>query len=132
MAFHCDVTKMYNSIRLEKESWCFQRYLFQKDLDPNEPTEEKLIPTVIYGVRSSGNQAQCGLRRTAEIHKDEFPEVYEIICKDTYMDDCMAGEFSADNFQKRQDELESVLLSANLLLSGFTVSYTHLTLPTKA
>ena len=44
-AFHCDIQKMYNAIQLQKEYWCFQRYWFQKDLDPNVNPEEKVIMT---------------------------------------------------------------------------------------
>ena len=28
----------------------------------------------LYGVRASGNLAECGLRRTAEVSKNEFPK----------------------------------------------------------
>ena len=113
---------MYNAIQLQKEYWGFQRYWFQKDLDPNVNPEEKVIMTCIYGVRSSGNQAQVGLRKTAEIHKEEYPEVSDIIYKDTYMDDCIAGEDTEEKLLKRQDELQMVIYTGGFLLKGFTVS----------
>ena len=50
--------------------------------------EEKVLSTLLYGVRSSGNQAETGSRKTAEMQKDEYPEVKRIIQKDVYVDDC--------------------------------------------
>ena len=56
VGFHTDVKKMYNTIKLRQEDWCFQRYLWQDQLDHQNNPEEKLIKTLIYGVRSSGNK----------------------------------------------------------------------------
>jgi len=65
IAFHTDIRKMYNSIQLKEEHWCFQRYLWENTLDVAKPPEEKVIKTLIYGVKSSGNQAERGLRQTS-------------------------------------------------------------------
>ena len=51
------------------------------DLDPSKIPDGKFIKTLIYGVRSSGNQAEFGLRKVAELSKEEYPEVNEIIQK---------------------------------------------------
>ena len=120
--FHCDIQKMYNAVHLNQEHWCLQRYLYQNDLNPNEPPKEKVIKTFIYGVTSSGNVAQCGLRKTAEIHKEEFPKVYEVISKDTYVDDCMSGAHSEKDSNQIQDEIKVVLLTGGFSLREFTVS----------
>ena len=37
--------------------------------------DEKVIKTLIYGVKSSGNQSEKRLRETARISADEYPEV---------------------------------------------------------
>ena len=49
---------MYNSVKLVEDDWCLQRHILQKDLDPRKLPEEKVIKTLIYGVKSSGNQAE--------------------------------------------------------------------------
>ena len=120
--YHCDIQKMYNAIRLKEEFWCYQRYWFQKDLDPDLTPEEKVIMTCIYGLRPSGNQAQVAIRKTAEIHKEEYPEVYDIICHDTYMDDGMSGENTEEELRRRQDEIQLVLATGGFSLKGFTTS----------
>ena len=121
-AFHCDVQKMYNAIQLKDSFWCLQRYLFQRDLDPSIPPQEKVIKTCIYGVKSSGNQAQCGLRQTAELLKDEYPEINDIVSKDMYVDDCMSGDLTKERSRRRQDELQLVLGGGGFTLKGFTVT----------
>ncbi len=121
-AFHTDIRTMYNCIQLKKEFWCFQRYLFQKDLDPLQEPEEKIIKTCIYGVRSSGNQAERGLRLTAEMNKDEYPEVYDIVRKDIYVDDCLSGEQTPQLVNQRADQLETVLNTGGFTLKGITIT----------
>ena len=46
-------------------------------LDPRELPEEKVIKTLIYGVKSSGNQADRGLRETARLSAEEYPKVID-------------------------------------------------------
>lgn len=118
-AFHSDIQKMYNSVKLDDSHWCFQRYIWQRDLDPNIIPEEKVIKTIIYGVKSSGNQAGSGLRKTTEKRRIEYPRVHEIIKDDTFVDDCMSGENSANTYQ-RADEISLVLKDGGFGLKGFT------------
>ena len=121
-AFHCDIQKIYSVIRLSEEYWWCQRYLFQKDLDSKVPPEEKIIKTMIYDIRSSGNQAQCALRKVAEIFKDKYSDVHQIILKLMYMNDCMVGDKDKEEPNKRQDDLQMVLGCGGFNLKGFTVS----------
>ena len=57
------------------------------------PARWKVIKTLIYGVRSSGNQAGRGLRKTAELMSLQYPRASEMITKDVYVD-CLPGEDS--------------------------------------
>ena len=105
IGFHSDAQKMYNAVQLREQDWCLQRYLWQDTLDSNIPPEEKVIKTLIYGVKSSGNQAERGLRETANSSQEEYPEVSEIVNRDVYVDDCMSGENTADQAIQRADQL---------------------------
>ena len=100
VAFNTDIRKMYNTVHLVKEHWAFQQYIWQDDLDPAEIPVLKVIKTIIYGLRPSGNQAEYALRELARLFKDEFPDVYRIIHSDTYMDDCMSGASSFAHAEK--------------------------------
>ena len=99
-----------------------QRYIYQKDLNPTLIPEEKIIKTAIYGVKSSGNQAERGLRETANASKEQYPEANEVIQKDVYVDDCLSGEPSAEETHIRADELMVMLKKGGFNLKGFTFS----------
>ena len=60
---------------------------------------DKIIKTLIYGVKSSGNQAECALRTTARKQSNNYPEAAKAILEDTYVDDCATrGGFCTKGF----------------------------------
>ena len=122
VAFHTDVRKMYNSVQLLPEYWCYQRYIWRDDLDPEKIPQEKIIKTLIYGIRSSGNQAERAIRETAKQSSSQYPRVAEIVCKDVYVDDCMSGESSIELAKTRADEFEIVLNRGGFGLKGISFS----------
>ena len=113
---------MYNSIKLHEQIWGLQQYIWQQDLDPTKIPEEKVIKTLIYGVKSNGNQAECALRETAKSSQLEYPKVNEIVKNDIYVNDCISGEQSEREALKRADELEVVLNRGGFVLKGITFS----------
>ena len=121
-AFHTDIRKMYNAVQLDKSHWCYQLYLWHKDLDPKEEPKTKVIKTVIYGVRSSGNQAERAVRLTAEKYIDQYPKAYDIIHKDVYVDDCISGALSESDGISATDELKLSLEKGGFTLKGFSFS----------
>ena len=66
-AFHSDISKMYNTIYLDSKHWRYQLYFWNGELKMGVAPQIKVVKTVIYGVRPSGNIAGCDLRRTAEL-----------------------------------------------------------------
>ena len=113
---------MYNRVKLLKPFWCYQLYLWEKDLDPSKEPLIKVIMTLIYGVRSSGNQAERAIRLTAEKNAEEFPKAYDIIHHDTYVDDVVSGAESEELGTQATDELQQCLETGGFTLKGFTVS----------
>ena len=134
--FHTDVQKMYNRVLLDSSHWCYQMYLFSKNLDIGDTPEWKVIKTLIYGVKPSGSLAECALRRTVELCKDIYPLAYDPIMHDTYMDDCASGTESLDASLKVMDEIEAAVGKGGFTLKGFTISGSdpppHLTLDGKS
>ena len=97
--------------------------IWQQDLDPTKIPEKKVIKTVIYGVKSSDNQAGCSLRETTKLSQVQYPKVNEIYVKnDIYVDDYISGEQSEREALKRADELEVVLNRGGFVLKGITFS----------
>ena len=121
-AFHTDVQKMYNAVQLQEEHWCYQRYIWQTDLDQSKIPQEKVIKTLIYGIRSSGNQAEKGLRETASLSKTDYPDIHEIVHKDIYVDDCLSGASSHQKVLTVADQLQIVLNRGGFSLKGITFS----------
>ena len=121
-AFHTDIQKMYSSIKLKEEHWCYQLYLWHDKLSSLNEPKWKVIKTLIYGVKSSGNQAERGLRETSNLLKDEFPRENEIINKDIYVDDCLSGENLLDKVRETTDNLKLVLNKGGFCLKGLTFS----------
>ena len=73
-------------------------------------------------MRSSGNQAECGLRETANLFKETYPQVHKIIHKDVYVDDCISGESSISAAHSRADELQHTVNKSGFRLKGITFS----------
>ena len=122
IVFHSDIQKMYNSVKLCESDWCLQRYLWQENLDPTQPPQEKVIKTLIYGIKSSGNQAETALRETVKIFRHEYPEVFRIINEDVYVDDCLSGGDQIEVIQKLSNSIQQILSYGGFTLKGITMS----------
>ena len=121
-AFHTDVSKMYNRVWLETAHWRYQLYLWSEGLKVDVIPVWKVIKTLIYGVRSSGNLAECALRRTADLCKNECPRAFEVIHFDTYLDDCVSGTEGPEQSRVVMDELQLALSKGGFTIKGFIVS----------
>ena len=121
-AYHTDFMTMYNKVFLEKEHWCYQLYYFHNSLDPNVEPLIKVVKTLIYGVKSSGNQAERGIRETARLQKIEYPKQHEVVNDDVYVDDCLSGENTIEEAKKVTDDLAIVLSRGGFHLKGVTFS----------
>ena len=47
-AFHTDIKKMYNTIRLDEQHWCYQLYLWHNEFNPDMEPMRKVIMTLIW------------------------------------------------------------------------------------
>ena len=124
-AFHTDISKMYNTIYLDSKHWRYQLYFWNGELKMGVAPTPKVVKSVIYGVRPSGNIAECALRRTAELTKSDYPVAYDIIMKDIYVDDCLSGKNSEGERSVATDQLSLALTKANFKLKGISISGAH-------
>ena len=121
---HTDIKKMYNSVQLREEHWCLHRIIWQNGLGKGKLSEEKVIKTLIYGMRSSRNQSERGLQQTAKLSAEEYPEINQVVQQDIYVDDCLSGEESMKKAMLRANQLEVVLNRGGFSLKGVTFSGT--------
>ena len=77
---------------------------------------------MIYGLRSSGNQAEFGLKEVARLSSEKYPEANNIIRRDMYVDDCITGELNEEIAIKRSEELELVVNKGGFQLKGIAIS----------
>ena len=113
---------MYNTVKLAEEDWCYQLYLWSEGLRVTEEPFIKVIKTLIYGVKSSGNQAERGLRSTARLGSHNYPRINEVVNKDIYVDDCLSGESSWVKVLSTTDDLQVVLARGGFAVKGFAFS----------
>ena len=121
-AFHTDIRKMYNSVRLAEEHWCYQLYLWHDELSLDAEPFIKVIMTLIYGVKSSGNQAESALRQVARLYSDKYPKACKALLEDTYVDDCLSGADSEEDRTQMIEDLQLALCPAGFTVKGFTCS----------
>ena len=120
--FHTDIRKMYNSVRLAQEHWCYQLYLWHDELNPDLEPFIKVIMTLIYGVKSSGNQAESALRKVARLYIDKYPRACKALLEDTYVDDCLSGADSEEETSQMIENLQLALCPAGFTVKGFVRS----------
>ena len=80
----------------------------------------KVIKTLIYGVKTSGNQAERAIRQTAEKNRDEYPIAYDIVQNDIYVDDCISGTTPEGEGVLVTEELMLCLEKGGFTLKGFS------------
>ena len=123
--FHTDTRKMYNTVKLAEKDWCYQLYLWHDNLSVADDPYVKVIKTLIYGVKSSSNQADSGLRTTVRKESGNFLRASTLIQKDMYVDDCLSGENSWDMIVQTTDDLQLVLACGGFAVKGFAFSGRH-------
>ena len=63
------------------------------------------IKFLIYGIQSSGYQAEHRLRTILSMFKYKYPYINQIIQNDIYVDNCIAGELDINFAQQKAKEL---------------------------
>ena len=88
------------NIQLDRSHWDYQLYFWSDSFNITDP-KWKVIKTLIYGVKSSGNQTEYGLKKTAKLIETGLERASEVIHKDNYVDDCISGGGGGgDDFEK--------------------------------
>ena len=119
----CDVKMAYNQIKLDPSCYIYQIYLWKPDLDPDQPVIIMVVKTLIYGVRSSGNQLFSGFSKVADYCDEFLPEHSagaDVLRSDGYVDDIVHAADDAETAVTTAASLDCVLSSANLSVKAYT------------
>ena len=121
--FTCDVTMAYNGVDLDPSCYRYQQFLWKEDLNPENPVIVMIIKTLIYGVRSSGNQLHAGFEKLAEDTIKKFPELAAgaaVLRDEGYVDDLLHVDVDLEAAHAAADQLEKVLERAGLKAKAYT------------
>ena len=123
-ALHTDVQKMCNTVKLQQEDCCLQRYLWEESLNPNNIFQEKIIQKMIYEVKSTGNQAEYALKlqKASPQSQFEYLDANEVIHKNVYVDDCLSGASTKEKAMQLADKIQIVLSRGSFSLKVFKYS----------
>lgn len=119
-----DISKMYHSVKLSTVDQHTHRFLW-RDLDNNRPPDHYVLTAVTFGDRPSGTIAMLALRHTVEKFGKEYPEVYDMIVNNTYVDDILYSTDSVENAFNLMQRAEHVLALGNFHMKHWIVSGQH-------
>ena len=106
IAFGADVKEMFHQVKIRDQDQPAQRFLW-RDNAKNAPADVYVMQVMIFRAVSSPASAQFTMRRNAEEHGEEFPEILAATTDNYYMDDyfdSVPSESSA--IQKIADTIE--------------------------
>ena len=112
-----DIKKMFNAVELSLEDQHTHRIVWRnmnKEIDP----EHYVLTAVTFGDRPSGIIASLALLATAENQKEDFPEVAEVIKKNSYVDDIVHSVRSIQEAKTLASQMEEILK-----LGGFHIKH---------
>ena len=117
-----DISKMFNSLKLEESEYRYSLYLFSPNLELGENPDLYAMITVMYGLKCAANQCTSGLRDTAEEFKIECPRANTILLDSTYMDDSGFGANTKQELREIIEEIKTVLPRGGFKLKTVNVS----------
>ncbi|XP_068227392.1 uncharacterized protein [Palaemon carinicauda] len=108
---------MYNAVRLKELEQHTHRFVW-RDADYSRPPNHHVLTAVGFGDRPSGVIAITALKKTASIKENEFPEINNIIDRNTYVDDDI---FSCEDVNKAK----KLMGNMNLVLNEGGFKFKH-------
>ena len=121
-AFACDIRMAYNQIKLVPADYRWHKYLWVDNLDPANPIRTRVMRTIIYGVKPSGNQTAEGLEQVAQYVIDNYPEHADgagVLKSKTYVDDASDSADSAEQLNKLVTGVKFTLDLAGMNVKSF-------------
>ena len=128
-AFTADVSMAYNGLRLHPSHLAYHKFLWRDGMSELSPLEVWVILTLIYGVRSSGNQTTVGFNILAdfvlanpELHNADLGAI--VLKFRAYMDDLLSSHDTAEEAARAAQELRYVLSLGSMAVKDITFNST--------
>ena len=110
-----DISKMYNQLQLNRESYPYSLFLFGDALDPAIDPDVYVMTVAWYGVASTGQQAGYAIDQIAhqaQGHDHAKPS----LIKDRFVDDIATGAMSPEERDQQIKSCRDLLASAGFAL----------------
>ena len=124
-ALSADVKMAYNAIALKPEHYRYQKFLWVDGLSLLGAVAIWIVRTLIYGVKSSGNQTIHGftvVASEAEKAEPELKDGADTLRKFSYVDDILRGFVDAESRDKAAESLLKVLDYGQMEVKAITKS----------
>ena len=125
-AFSADISMAYNCVALHPDHLKYHKYLWVEDLDPDGPIVEMVTKSLIYGVKSAGNQTMVAFRETAA-QAEKIPKLKDsggpsCLKDDSYMDDVLSSFMKQLERKATMEGLTQTLALGRMSVKEFTIS----------
>ena len=121
IAFTGDVFKMFNAIKLSLLDQHTHRFLW-RDMDENRRPDHYVLTAVPFGDKPSGSIAILAMKKTAELNKYKLPDAYNIIDRDSYVDDIIHSTNTVENAKRCMKEIDEVLAEGGFQIKNWVIS----------
>jgi hypothetical protein len=115
-AWTSDISKMYNQLQLNEESYPYSLFLYHSSLDPSAEPEIWVMVVAWYGVVPTGNQAGFAIEEVAYSAPPEFQIAKDALLKDRFVDDLAPGQLSDELRDEQISKCRELLGTAGFSL----------------
>ena len=124
-AFAADVKMAYNGIKLLPAYYKFHRYLWKDNMEEGNQLTTWVLLTLIYGVKSAGQQTIAGFLKLADHCESNHPDHMvgaDTLRNNTYMDDIMRSEDTVEQCKTTAQSVAFTLSLGSMTVKCFTYS----------
>jgi hypothetical protein len=107
VAFTADISQMYRQIQIQPQYYDYQRFVWR--FDEISEIQTYRLKTVTFGVSSAPYLAIRPLHQLASDERHNFPNAYDHITKNMYVDDLLSGSDNTENALKLKTEISECL-----------------------
>ena len=115
-AWTSDISKMYNQLQLNEESYPYSLFLYHSSLDPSAEPEIWVMVVAWYGVVPTGNQAGFAIEEIAYGAPPGFDIAKAALLNDRFVDDLAPGQHSVELREEQISKCKELLGTAGFSL----------------
>ncbi|XP_025156153.1 uncharacterized protein LOC112588962 [Harpegnathos saltator] len=124
VAFSADIEQMFRQVRVAPEDQHLQQILWRDS--QTQTISVYRLTTVTYGMACAPYLAIRTLHQLALDERERYPRAADLLRRQTYVDDILAGADDLGEARSRQRELSSLLMAGGFRLRKWAASHPEL------